>query len=193
MAHLIFSGITSLDGCVADETGAFDWSVPDEEVHRFVNDLERPVGTYLFGRRVYEVMKVWDTMRLDGEPAAIQEYAAIWRQAEKVVYSTTLLGVETAKTRLERTFDPEAVAQLVAEAPRDVAIGGPRLAAEALRAGLVNEIHQLVSPVVVGAGTHFLPAGIRLQLELLDERRFRNGVVFLRYGVLGGEHSLLTR
>jgi dihydrofolate reductase len=185
MARLIFSSITSLDGFVADETGSFDWSVPDEEVHQSINDLQRPLGTYLYGRRVYEVMQAWETMQVSGQPAAIQDYAEIWRRAEKIVYSTTLPGVATAKTRLEKTFDPEAVARLVAEASSDLAVGGPRLAAEALRAGLVDEIQQWLSPVVVGAGTPFLPAGLRLRLELLDERRFGNGVVFLRYGVRG--------
>jgi dihydrofolate reductase len=182
MARLIYSSITSLDGYVSDEKGSFDWGVPDDEVHRFVNELGRPVGTYLFGRRIYEVMKAWDTMQTEGEPAVMQEFAAGWRQADKIVYSTTLSAVSGARTRLEGSFSPDAVAQLVAGASRDLAIGGPGLAAQALRAGLVDEIHQLVSPVVVGAGTHFLPAGLRMPLTLLDERRFRNGVVFLRYG-----------
>ncbi len=184
MARLIYSGITSLDGYVSDEKGSFDWSVPDGEVHQFINDLQRPVSTYLYGRRLYEVMLAWETMQVSGEPPVVRDYASIWRAAQKIVYSTTLKKAASARTRLERSFQPGAVARLKAEAPTDLSIGGPRLAADALRAGLVDEIHQLVSPVVVGAGTSFLPAGIRLELELLDERPFRNGVVFLRYGVL---------
>jgi dihydrofolate reductase len=181
MARLIYSGITSLDGYVADEDGGFDWSVPDEEVHTFVNDLERPVGTYLYGRRMYEVMAAWETLPLAGQPPLMADFATIWRAADKVVYSRTLDSVSTARTRIEREFDPEAVRQLKTSAAADLSVGGPELAAQAIRAGLVDEWWLLVSPVVVGGGKQFLPDDVRLNLELLDERRFGNGVVHLRY------------
>lgn len=182
MAKLIYTTISSLDGYVADERGNFDWAEPDEEVHRFVNDLERSHGTYLYGRRLYEVMAVWDNPETFAPwPAFAQDFAALWRAADKVVYSTTLASVQTGRTRLERTFDPEAVRLMKAAAERDLTIGGPTLAAQAIRAGLVEEFHQFVNPVVVGGGTRFLPDGVRLDLELLDERRFGNGVVHLHY------------
>jgi dihydrofolate reductase len=181
VAKLIYSVIESLDGYIADEDGNFDWAEPDEEVHTFVNDLERPVGTYLYGRRMYEVMKVWETLDVAGEPRFVQDFAAIWREADKIVYSRTLEAASSAKTRIERDFDPEAVRQLKASASTDITIGGPGLAAEAIRAGLVDELHLLVAPVVVGGGTPSLPDGVRLHLELLNERRFGNGMVFLRY------------
>jgi dihydrofolate reductase len=181
MGTLIYSGITSLDGYVADQDGNFDWSVPDDEVHTFVNDLERPVGTYLYGRRMYEVMVAWETMPLAGEPPFIRDFAKMWRAADKVVFSRTLKAVSSARTRIEPKFDPEAVRRMKAAAGRDLSVGGPELAAEAIRAGLVDEYWLLVSPVVVGGGTQFLADDIRLKLELLDERRFGNGVVHLRY------------
>jgi dihydrofolate reductase len=183
MASLHYASITSLDGYVADAQGSFDWSVPDEEVHRFVNDRQRPIGTYLYGRRLYEVMVAWETLPTDDEPAAMDDYAQIWRAAEKVVYSTSLPDVSSARTRIERSFDPGAVRELKATASRDLLVGGPHLAAAALRAGLVDTIEQLVSPVVVGGGTPFLPDGLHLDLELVDERRFGNGVVHLGYRV----------
>jgi dihydrofolate reductase len=182
MARLIYSAITSLDGYVADAGGRFDWSVPDEEVHAFVNDLERPIGTYLYGRRLYEVMAAWE--HADGPGFAgpqAQDFAALWQAAEKVVYSTTLAGVSTARTRLERTFDPAAVERMKASAARDITVGGPGLAAHALAAGLVDECNLFISPVVVGGGTAWLPDGLRLRLELLDEHRFGNGAVHLHY------------
>jgi len=185
MAQLSYFSITSLDGYIADETGAFDWSMPDEEVHRFVNEQQRPIGTYLYGRRVYEVMVAWETIELAQEPEVMQDYARIWRAADKVVYSSTLPEVTTARTRLERRFDPDVVRRLKSESERDLAIGGAQLAATALQHGVVDEIHQLLSPVVVGGGKRFLPDHLRLRLTLLDERRFGNGVVHLRYGVLG--------
>jgi dihydrofolate reductase len=182
MAKLIYSAITSLDGYVADENGKFDWSAPDEEVHAFVNDLERSVGTHLYGRRMYEVMRYWETALIsDDEPPVIRDYAEIWQAADKIVYSTTLDEVSTARTRIERDFDPEAVRQLTASAERDITVGGPELAAEAIKAGLVDEYHLFLTPVVVGGGNHFLPGGVRVNLELLDERRFANGVVHLHY------------
>jgi dihydrofolate reductase len=187
MANLIYSAITSVDGYVADEDGNFDWSAPDEEVHSFVNDLERSVGTYLYGRRMYEVMSAWETMKTADEPSVIQDYAQIWRAADKVVYSKTLMTPSTARTRIERDFDPDAVRELKASLGRDISVGGPALADQAIKAGLVEEIHLFVSPIVVGGGKRSLPDDVRLELELLDERRFGNGVIYLRY------RSALTR
>ncbi|EWT02327.1 deaminase/reductase [Intrasporangium oryzae NRRL B-24470] len=182
MALLVYTVITSLDGYVADAEGRFDWAAPDEEVHAFVNDLERPVGTYLYGRRLYETMLYWETAPTSGEPAsAMHDYAAIWQGADKIVYSTTLGSVSSARTRLERSFDVEQVRALKAYAGRDVSVGGPHLAAEALRHGLVDEVRLLVTPVVVGGGTRALPDGVRLDLDLIDHRRFDGGTVFVRY------------
>ena len=182
MAKLVYSAISSLDGYVADEQGRFDWSEPDEEVHSFVNDLERPVGTCLYGRRLYEVMVAWETLDTAGQPPSQGDFAQIWRAADKVVYSRTLEGAATARTRIERDFDPEAVAEMKAAADRDLVVGGPNLAATAIEAGLVDEYHLFLSPIVVGGGKQALPDGVRVGLVLLDERRFGNGVVFLRYG-----------
>jgi dihydrofolate reductase len=182
MARLIYSAITSLDGYVADEHGDFDWSAPDDEVHAFVNDLERPIGTYLYGRRMYEVMVAWETMHtLPDQPPVARDFARIWQAADKVVYSTTLEHVSSARTRTEREFHPQAVRRLKAAAARDITVGGPELAAHAFRAGLVDECQLFLSPVVVGGGKKALPDDVRLQLELLDERRFGNGVVYLHY------------
>ena len=181
MAKLIYSAITSLDGYVADEGGNFDWAEPDEEVHAFVNDLERPVGTYLYGRRMYEVMVYWETIALADEPPVIQDYAAIWQAADKIVYSKTLETPSSARTRIEREFDPEAVGQLKAAAERDITVGGADVAAQAIKAGLVDECHLFLAPIVVGGGTRALPDKVRVKLELLDERRFRNGMVYLRF------------
>ena len=180
MANLIYSAITSLDGYVADEEGNFDWAEPDQEVHSFVNDLERPVGTYLYGRRMYEVMRAWETVDTD-QSAVAEDFAEIWRAADKIVYSRTLETVSSARTRIERDFDPEAVRQLKASAGRDLSVGGPDLAAQAIKAGLVDEYHLFLTPVVVGGGKRALPDGVRLTLELLDERRFGSGVVHLHY------------
>ena len=186
MAKLIYSGITSLDGYIADAEGDFDWSMPDEEVHAFVNDLTRPIGTYLFGRRMYEVMVVWEELADDPElPAVEQDFARIWQNADKIVYSTTLETVPSARIRIERSFDSEEIRRMKASAERDLVVDGAELAAHALRAGLVDECHLLVSPVMVGGGKRFLPDGVRMQLELLEERRFGNGVVFLRYRTAG--------
>jgi len=182
VARLIYAAITSLDGYVADEHGNFDWAAPDEEVHSFVNDLERPVGTYLYGRRMYEVMAYWESApTTPDQPPYIEDYAGIWQTADKIVYSKTLEAVSTTRTSLERDFDPEAVRQLIAGADSDIGIGGPELAAQAIKAELVDEYHLFIAPVAVGAGTQALPDGIRLNLELLDERRFGNGTVYLRY------------
>jgi len=182
MAKLIYSAITSLDGYIADEDGNFDWAAPDEEVFAFVNDLERPVGTYLYGRRMYEAMVLWEPAHTFADQRPVmQEFAKIWQAADKVVYSRTLAAVSSARTRIERDFDPEAVRQLKASAERDLTVGGPDLAAEAIRAGLVDEYHLFLTPVVVGGGNQSLPNNVRLKLELLDERRFGSGVVYLRY------------
>ncbi len=181
MANLIYSAIASLDGYVADEEGKFDWSVPDDEVHRFVNDLEREVGTYLYGRRLYEVMVAWETMLLSGEPPVVRDFAEIWRAADKVVYSRTLETVSSARTRIERDFDPGAVRRMKASAERDISVGGPELAGQAIRAEVVDECHLFLSPIVVGGGKQALPDDVRVELELLDERRFGNGVVHLHY------------
>jgi dihydrofolate reductase len=182
MARLIYSAITSLDGYVADEQGNFEWAAPGEEVHSFVNELERPIGTYLYGRRMYEVMRYWeDPEGLAEAPAHIRDYAEIWQAADKVVYSSTLDSASTAQTRVEREFDPAAVRRMKETAESDLSVGGPGLAAEALRAGLVDELQQFVNPVIVGGGSGWLPDGLRVDLELLDERRFGGGVVYLRY------------
>jgi dihydrofolate reductase len=186
MAKLIYSAIMSLDGYTADEDGNFDWAAPDEEVHTFLNDLERPVGTYLYGRRMYEVMAPWETdPTLADQARAMRDFAELWRAADKIVYSRTLETVSTARTRIERDFDPEAVRQMKAAADRDLTVGGPNLAAHAFRAGLVDECHLWVAPMVVGGGNQALPDKVRMPLELLDERRFGNGVVYLRYRTRG--------
>src|SRR5215211_8720940 len=179
MAKLIYSAITSLDGYVADEGGNFDWAAPDEEVHTFVNDLERSVGTYLYGRRIYEVMGVWETDHtLADQSPVMRDFAEIWQAADKIVYSKTLETVSTTRTRIERDFDPEAVRQMKARAGRDILVGGPELAAQAIEAGLVDECHLFVTPIVVGGGKRSLPDDVCVKLELLGERRFGNGMVY---------------
>jgi dihydrofolate reductase len=184
MAKLIYSMITSLDGYVSDPEGDFGWGAPEEESHRFINEHFRSVGTYLYGRRMYEVMQFWETAHMMPDlPPHELEYARIWRAADKVVYSSTLDEVTTERTRLERTFDPEAVRRLKAESDRDLTVDGPHLAAQAIRAGLVDEYQLFIGPVIVGGGNRFFPDDVRADLELLEERRFANGVVFLRYGV----------
>ena len=182
MATLIYTAITSLDGYVADEHGNFDWTAPDEEVHAFVNDLERDIGTYLYGRRMYETMVYWETA--DGgaeQPAIMRDYAGIWRAADKIVFSRSLQSVSSARTRIERDFDTEAVQELKAKAERDISVGGPHLAARAIQAGLVDEFQLFITPHVIGGGNQSLPRDVRLDLELLAERRFAGGVVYLRY------------
>ena len=182
MAKLIYTAIESLDGYVADEDGNFDWAAPDEEVHAFVNDLERPVGTYLYGRRMYETMVYWETAHtVADQPPVVRDFTEIWQAADKIVYSRTLERVSSAKTRIERAFDPEAVRQMKAVEGRDLTVGGPDLAAQAIKAGLVDEYHLFVMPIVVGGGKQSLPDNVQLKLELLDERRFGSGVVHLHY------------
>lgn len=179
MGRLIYSTIASLDGYIEDRNGKFDWAAPDEEVHRFVNDLERPIGTYLYGRRMYETMVYWETVH--DQPGPIQDYAEIWQAADKVVYSKTLDAVSSDRTRVERSFEADAVRRL--KTAGDISVGGAALASEALRAGLVDEYQTFVAPVVVGGGKRALPDDVHLELELLDERRFGNGTVYLRYRV----------
>jgi dihydrofolate reductase len=182
MAELIYSAITSLDGYIADESGNFDWAAPDDEVHSFVNDLERPIGTYLYGRRMYETMAYWETAPA-GQAPVVQDFADIWQAADKVVYSTTLETVRSSRTRIERRFDPEAVRRIKAAAQRDITVGGADLATQAISAGLVDECHLLVTPIVLGGGARALPSNIRLRLELLAVRRFGSGVVHLHYRI----------
>ena len=182
MAKLIYLFNVSLDGYIADEDGKLDWAAPDEEYFTFVNDLERPVGTYLYGRRLYELMAVWETdPAAAAQSPAAREFAQIWQAADKVVYSRTLQAAATTRTRIQRDFDPGAVRHRKAAAGRDVTVGGSTLGAHAITAGLVDEYHLFVWPVVLGGGTRFLPDRVRLQLELLDERRFGNGAVYPRY------------
>jgi dihydrofolate reductase len=185
MAKLIYSAIASLDGYVADEQGNFDWAEPDEQVHAFANDLERSVGTYLYGRRMYETMAVWETdATLAAQSTILRDFADTWQATDKVVYSKTLETPSTRRTRIERDFDPEAVRQMKTAAGTDLAVGGPNLAAHALKAGLVDECHLFVTPVIVGGGKPSLPDGLRLELELLGERRFDGGMVYLHYKTL---------
>jgi dihydrofolate reductase len=180
MGKLIFSVLASLDGYVADRHGRFDWAKPDDEVHAFVNDLERPVGTYLYGRGMYDVMVAWEALDPAGKPV-IREYQEIWKDADKIVFSKTLDSVSSTRTRLEREFDPGAVRELKTHSERDLSVGGPNLAAHAIRSGLVDEYRLLLAPVIVGEGKRMLPGDVRVDLELLDERRFRSGFVFLGY------------
>ncbi|GAA0805817.1 dihydrofolate reductase family protein [Spirilliplanes yamanashiensis] len=183
MGKLVYSMITSVDGYVSDPAGGFEWA-GREEVHRFVNEASRAFGTYLVGRRMYEVMSYWETAHLEpGQPDVALEYARIWQAADKVVYSTTLETVGTARTRLERTFDPDAVRALKERSERDLTVDGPTLAAHALRAGLVDEVQLYVGPAVVGGGLRFFPDGVRSRLELLDEQRLAGDVLFLRYAL----------
>lgn len=182
MAKLIYSALTSLDGFLADRDGNFDWAAPDEEVHAAVNDLERPLGTYLYGRRMYDVMLYWETLQpTPDQSPATRDFAQLWKAADKIVYSRTLKEVSSARTRLEREFDPDAIRELKARAQRDIGVGGSELAARAIEAGLVDELHLFLSPVVVGGGKRSLQADARANLELVDERRFGNGVVLLQY------------
>ncbi len=182
MPRLIYSAIMSLDGYIADADGRFDWAAPDEDVFAFVNELERPLGTYLYGRRMYETMRYWETAHsLAGQPPVGLDFARIWRAADKIVYSTTLPAPDTARTRIERAFDPVQVRELKKAADRDLAVGGARLAAQAIAAGLVDEYQLFVVPAVVGGGTRALPDQVRLDLAMTEEHRFGSGTVYLCY------------
>jgi dihydrofolate reductase len=183
MGNLIYSAITSLDGYIADEDGNFGWGEPDEEVHAFVNDLERSIGTHLYGRRLYEVMAAWETMNTPEQPPVIRDFAEIWQAADKIVYSRTLPSPSSARTRIEREFEPDAVRELKRAVDADLLVGGPNLAAHAFEAGLVDECQFFVAPMIVGGGKRFLPDKLRQKLELTDERRFGNGMVHLRYRI----------
>jgi dihydrofolate reductase len=187
MAKLIYSMLTSLDGYTEDEHGKFGWGVPDdEEVHSYINELASSVGTYLYGRRMYETMVYWETaLTIPNQPQFVLDWARLWQATEKVVYSRTLTEPRSARTRIEREFDPDAVRRLKADSDHDITVDGPELAAEAIRAGVVDEFQIIVCPVVVGGGKRFFPDGVRLDLELVEERRFGNGVVVLRYVVRG--------
>ena len=187
MGKLIYSMLTSLDGYVSGQDGLFDWAGADEEVHDFITEQMPSIGTYLNGRRMYEVMVFWETAHLEPDlPAYILDFARTWRAADKIVYSTTLEEVSSERTRIERTFDPEAVRKLKAESELDLTIDGPTLAAHAIRAGLVDEYQPFVCPVIAGGGKPFFPDGLQGNLELLDEHRFGNGVMFLRYRAADG-------
>jgi dihydrofolate reductase len=184
VAKLIYSAIQSLDGYIADEAGDFDWAAPDDEVHAFVNDRERQVGTYLYGRRMYEVMRYWDTAPTTGDQSVVmKDYAQIWQAADKIVYSKTLATASSARTRIDRDFEPDAVRRLKMTTARDISVGGPGLAAQAITSGLVDEMHLFLVPIVVGGGTISLPNNFRVRLELLDEHRFGSGVVHVHYGL----------
>ena len=190
MAHLIYSAISSLDGYIEDMEGNFDWAAPDEEVHSFINDLERGAGTYLLGRRMYETMIVWETdPDLAADSPLTHDYAEIWQAANKIVYSRTLETVSTRKTQLERTFDPEAIRQLKEAVEQDISIGGAELAAHAFRAGLIDECQLFLTPIIVGGGKPSLPDNVRIELELMEERRFGSGVVFLHYRTRQGRDT----
>jgi dihydrofolate reductase len=181
MASLIYSAITSLDGYIEDATGKFDWAEPDQQLHEFVNEQERQLATYLYGRRMYDVMVAWETIDSVGQPKYIGDYAKIWRSADKIVFSRTLAKPSSARTTIERSFDAETVRRLKAASARPISVGGPGLAAQAIKAGLVDEFHQFLTPVVVGGGKHWLPGGVFLQLRLMNEHRFKNGAVHLHY------------
>jgi dihydrofolate reductase len=188
MGKLIYLITTTLDGYVADESGNFDFTMPSEEVHAFINDTVRSTGTFLFGRKMYETMKVWDQIPtegtsgpMDGPSPAMNDFAKIWRAASKIVYSTSLSEVTTADTTLERSFDPSAIQKLVTESDKDFGIGGPHLAAQAIKAGIVDEYHQFVAPVIIGGGNFWLPKDVKAKLKLVDLRKFKNGTVYLHY------------
>jgi dihydrofolate reductase len=181
LAKLIYSALTSLDGYLADSAGNFEWAAPDEEVHAFLNQTEKSIGTWLLGRRMYGFMTYWETVPTDTGPEFVRDFARAWQSADKIVYSRTLTEVPTARTRLERDFDVDTVRRLKETADHDLSVGGAELAAQALAAGLVDELHLYLNPVVVGGGTAALPSGLRLPLSFLDERRFAGGAVFLRY------------
>jgi dihydrofolate reductase len=188
MGKLIYLITTSLDGYVADQNGNIDFTEPSEEVHSFINDTVRSTGTFLFGRKMYETMKIWDEIPtegtsgpMDGPSEAMNDFAKIWRGASKVVYSTSLSNVTIADTKLERSFDPEAIQKLVAESDKDFGIGGPNLAGQAIKAGIVDEYHQFVAPIIIGGGNFWLPKDVKTKLKLVDLQKFKNGTVYHHY------------
>jgi len=188
MGKLIYLITTSLDGYVADKNGDFEWAMPSEEVHAFVNDIVRNVGTSLLGRNMYEIMQVWDTIPtegtggpMDGPSEAMNDFAKIWRAAKKIVYSTSLSDLTIANATIERSFDPGTIQKLVAESDKDFDIGGPHLAAEAIKAGIVDEYHQIIVPQLIGSGNYWLPKDVESKLKLVDLRKFENGFVHLQY------------
>lgn len=183
MAKLIHSTTASLDGCVTDRRGSIAWTAPDAEVLSFWTNLLRPMGAHLYGRRMYETMVYRETAGQSDDPPATREFADLWRAVDKIVYSRTLPAPASARTRLERAFSPAAIQQLKRAAVQDISIGGAQLAGEALAAGLVDECRLLLRPITVGGGKRALPAAVRLELDLADERRFRSGCVYLRYRV----------
>ena len=186
MSKLIYSAITSLDLYVEDSKGNFGWAAPDPEVFAFINDLERPIGTYLYGRQMYETMALWETAPTGSDqPAVMRDFTELWRAAEKVVFSRTLQKSSSARTRIERDFDPSAIRRLKESSARDITVGGAELAGHAFAAGLVDECHLFLNPVIVGGGKRALPDGVHAELELLSERRFGNGVVHLHYELSG--------
>ena len=181
MGKLLYSVTTSLDGYVADKDGNFEWTSPSEEVLAFINDILRNVRTFLLGRSMYETLAVWDTLPTDGPSAGMNDFAQIWRAAQKRVYSTSLSHVTTAHTTLERAFHSETIQKLVTESDNDLSIGGPHVAAEAIQAGIVDEYHQFIVPLLLGSGNYWLPKDVKSQLELVDVRKFANGLVHLQY------------
>jgi dihydrofolate reductase len=189
MARLIYSAITSADGYVEDAGGSFDWAAPDEELLSFVNDLERPVGTYLYGRRMYETMLYWETAdSVPGQQSFVREFTGIWQSAGKIVFSKRLESVSSARTRIERNFDPDMIRQLKSATEHDMTVGGADLAGQAIKAGLVDELQLMLVPIVVGGGKRALPNGVRSDLELLDTQRFASGAVYLRYAANRRDH-----
>jgi dihydrofolate reductase len=185
MAKLIYATNVSFDGYIEDERGNIDWGISDDETYAFWTDFQRTIGTYLYGRRMYESMVYWETANASGDqPEVMREFAQIWRAAEKIVYSRTLQAVSSAKTRIEREFDPDAIRRLKESSGADITIGGPELAGRAMSAGLIDECHLLLNPIVLGGGKRALPDNLRMRLELLGERRFRSGVVHLHYRVI---------
>ncbi len=188
MGKLIYLITTSIDGFVADQNGDFDWAMPSEEVHAFVNDIARNARTSLLGRNMYETMKVWETIPtegtgegMDGPSEAMNDYARIWRASRKIIYSSTLSEVSIANATIERSFDPETVQKMGAESDHDIDIGGPRLASEAIRAGIIDDYHQIIAPHIIGNGLHWLPKGVQRKLKLVDVRKFNNGFVYLHF------------
>ena len=188
MGKLIYLITTSIDGYVADKNGSFSWAKPTEEIHSFVNDQLSNVGTILMGSKLYETMKVWDEIPtegtggpMDGPSQAMNDYSKIWRAADKIVYSTSLAELKIKNATIERSFDPSAIQKQVAESDKDYDIGGPHLAAQAIKANIIDDYHQFIAPIIIGSGNYWLPKDFKIQLKLVDSRKFENGFVYLRY------------